>query len=446
MIALLATGLCLTGCAPEPSGGPPEGQSSGPALSAPDPRQSLHLTILHPFQGGEGLADLEALIVAFSVAHPEVVVREDFARDLLAELDARSAAGAPVDVMFHRDPLVLATLIEQERVKPLNATVDVSMLASTTISGVLDSVTSDGQLFAVPFRLDVKSLVWFSPRLFEANGYEVPVTWDGMLELSDRMRSDGIAPWCIGIESGPATGWVATDWVEDVLLRALGADQYDRWVMGELPFASFEVQYALERYLVPIWTDERVLGGRAAIAQEPWVTSTLGAFEEVPSCGLHRQGLLIEPIIADSFPASRFGIDHDFFLLPGLTLDDRPVLGSVDFATRLTENPAAEMFVRFLADLGSEDGPPGPDIALSPFAPVLGPSEKADGARYRAGEILASATVFRSDGSDRMPRAVGASDRPGSFWTEMTAWVDGRRSLEDALGAIDSRYAEVLGR
>ena len=42
---------------------------------------------------------------------------------------------------------------------------------------------------------------------------------EGRLELSDQMVVDGNTPLCIGVESGNATGWTATDWMEDLMLR-----------------------------------------------------------------------------------------------------------------------------------------------------------------------------------------------------------------------------------
>ena len=54
---------------------------------------------------------------------------------------------------------------------------------------------------------------------FDAAGYEIPETWDDLLALSDQIVADGGIPWCIGIESATATGWPATDWIEDIMLR-----------------------------------------------------------------------------------------------------------------------------------------------------------------------------------------------------------------------------------
>ena len=92
--------------------------------------------------------------------------------------------------------------------------------------------------YGFAYKMDLKSLVWYSPEQFEDNGYEIPTTMEGLIELSDQMVADGNTPWCIGVESGNATGWTATDWMEDIMLRTTSAENYDRWVSNDLAFNS----------------------------------------------------------------------------------------------------------------------------------------------------------------------------------------------------------------
>ena len=77
------------------------------------------------------------------------------------------------------------------------------------------------QLYGFFYKVDVKSLVWYSPENFEDAGYDVPQTMEELIALSDQIVADGETPWCIGLGSGGATGWPATDWVEDFMLRCL---------------------------------------------------------------------------------------------------------------------------------------------------------------------------------------------------------------------------------
>ena len=71
---------------------------------------------------------------------------------------------------------------------------------------------------------------------FEDNGYEIPTTMEDLLALADQMVSDVNTPFCIGLGSGGATGWPATDWMEDIMLRTHSPNTYDQWVSNEMKF------------------------------------------------------------------------------------------------------------------------------------------------------------------------------------------------------------------
>jgi alpha-glucoside transport system substrate-binding protein len=61
-----------------------------------------------------------------------------------------------------------------------------------------------------------------------------PETMEELKALTEQIVADGETPWCIGLGSGGATGWPATDWVEDMMLRTQPPDVYDKWVSNEI--------------------------------------------------------------------------------------------------------------------------------------------------------------------------------------------------------------------
>ena len=79
------------------------------------------------------------------------------------------------------------------------------------------------------------------------NGYERPDD-AGRAARRSRTRSPttGKKPWCAGIGSGEATGWPVTDWMEDMMLRLSGPEEYDKWVKHEIPFNAPEPVAALD--------------------------------------------------------------------------------------------------------------------------------------------------------------------------------------------------------
>ena len=151
------------------------------------------------------------------------------------------------------------------------------------------------------------------PNLFVAAGYTVPQTWDELLALTQMIADDGDPAWCIGIESGAATGWPATDWTEETMLRTTSLENYDAWVRGELDFASPEVTAAIEAWSEIWFNPDFVFGGTDGIVSTNFGDSPAPMFEDPPGCWLHKQGNFITGFFPEGTEA---GVDYDFFYLP----------------------------------------------------------------------------------------------------------------------------------
>ena len=80
-----------------------------------------------------------------------------------------------------------------------------------------------GKHYGLPTNINLKSMIWYPKTAFDAAGYKVPTTWDELVALSDQIVADGSTPWCVGFGSEGSTGWPATDWMEDIMLRTARA-------------------------------------------------------------------------------------------------------------------------------------------------------------------------------------------------------------------------------
>ena len=67
----------------------------------------------------------------------------------------------------------------------------------------------------------------------------------------------GSKPLCVGIESGTATGWTFTDWVEDMVLRQHGGDVYDQWVTTRSSSTIRRSSKSMQT-VADLWTEENV--------------------------------------------------------------------------------------------------------------------------------------------------------------------------------------------
>jgi len=292
----------------------------------------------------------------------------------------------------------------------------------------------DGQMVGVWHNADVKSLVWYPAAAFEEAGYEIPETWDELLALSDQMVADGRTPWCVGIESSGATGWVATDWMEDIMLRTTSPENYDRWVAGDLKFNSPEVKRAAE-VMGEIWFNpDYVFGGTTSILTTPFGDAPTPMFDDPPNCWLHRQASFITLFFPEDV---ELGTDVNYFYLPPIDEEfGKPVLGSGGIMSMFNDRPEVREVMRYLTT--------GESARVEAQAgTIVAPHNDADLAWYPSdiqrgyAEILQAADTFRFDGSDLMPGAVGA----GAFWTGMVDYVSGE-DLDSVMETIDNSWPQ----
>ncbi|MEM7378119.1 MAG: ABC transporter substrate-binding protein [Pseudomonadota bacterium] len=289
------------------------------------------------------------------------------------------------------------------------------------------------QLFGFFYKVDVKSLVWYSPENFEDAGYDVPTTMEELKVLTDQIVADGDTPWCIGLGSGGATGWPATDWVEDMMLRTQPPAVYDQWVSNEMPFDDPRVIAAIEEFGAFARNDAYVAGGAGAVASTDFRESPKGLFDSPPQCYMHRQASFIPAFFPDG---TEVGVDADFFYFPAYADKDlgAPVLGAGTLFSITNDSPGARALMEFLKTPIAHEVWMAQKGFLTPHKGV-NPAIYGDDTLRGMGEILLGATTFRFDASDLMPGGVGA----GSFWTGMVDYAGGA-SAEDVASTIQQSW------
>jgi len=356
--------------------------------------------------------------------------------------------GAASDILQLAQPAVINQYGEDGLIVELSTIMDIDKLASQ--QPALNTFQTENGTWAIPYKFDVKSTVWYPIKAFEAAGYEVPTTWDELIALSDQIVADGDNPWCLAIEDGPATGWLATDWVEDVMLRTAGIDAYKAWYLHELPFDSPEVREALDYVGQIFFTDDYVWGGTDAIvgtnirqAMDPMWGATLDSLDD-PECWMQKQATWYGP---DFFPDRKatgeesafvVGEDVGYFYFPPIKEEfGTPVLSAGDGLMVSADRPEVRAFAQWLAS------PEGMEVwvrsgrAISPNSAT--PTEWVEG-NYKgetAAAMIGGATALGFDASDLMPGPVGA----GSFWTGMVDWIGaGGTNTDEMLAAIDASW------
>ena len=382
------------------------------------------VSIFGPWRGED-----EALfrsVIAYFEAATGATVNYSSSENYEQQIVIDTQAGSPPNIAILPQPGLIQDLASKGLLTPLGdeaaAFVSENYGAgdSWVALGTYDDQNGEPQFFGFPFKADLKSLVWYVPENFEEAGYEIPETWEELTALADQIVEDGGVPWCIGLGSGGATGWPATDWVEDIMLRTQPPETYDAWTTNEIPFNDPAVVNALQIFADIATNADLVDGGPASVSATDFRDSPAGLFSIPPKCYLHRQASFISSFFPEG---TELGTDADFFYLPPSSEQDlgNPVLGGGTLFNITQDSPAAQAFIAFLQT------PIAHEVWMAQSG-FLTPLETANVEAYgnealrKQGEILVNASTFRFDGSDLMPGRIGA----GSFWTGIIDLVCGK--------------------
>jgi alpha-glucoside transport system substrate-binding protein len=432
LVAILA--LIAAACSSDDGGGGDESGATGGGASGVLPDTGT-VNVLNAMEPEEATA-------------VQAVVDENIDADYTIEIEASAdfeeqlpirAEGGTLDVALVPQPGSVRGLAEDGSIVSLeDMGIDVNAIADLVGQYYLDLGEVDGEHYGLPTNINLKSMIWYPKAAFDAAGYQVPETWDDLIALSDQIKADGSTPWCVGFESGGATGWPATDWMEDIMLRTAGVDTYDQWVNHEIPFNDPSVKHAAEVFGDVMFTDGYVLGGAADTPSIAFGDAPLPMFDDPPKCWLHRQASFINAFFPEGTEA---GVDYDWFPFP--PIDQQGILFAGEFAVVGTNANRAEVkdFLEQFIDEKTQCAMGGTTASsrISPNVNV-GPDCYANSILADASVVLTEALASgtgRFDASDMMPAAVGS----GSFWTGMVTYMQkGPDSLDGVLDDIEASW------
>jgi alpha-glucoside transport system substrate-binding protein len=355
------------------------------------------------------------------------------------QIVGQATAGNAANIAFVPQPGLLQQLVATGTVVEAPA-----MVAANTEKfwdpGWKTYGTVDGKFYAAPLGANVKSLVWYSPKMFEAKGYAVPATWEDMIKLSDTIAADsgGVKPWCAGIESGAATGWPATDWLEEVVLRTAGPDVYDKWISHEIKFSDPQIAEALATVGTILKNDKYVNAG-------------IGDVNSIAKTAFGDAGLPIQQgkcymMQMASFYASNWknnpdiSENGDIYAFYEPTMGDKnfgkPVEVGGEFVAAFSTNPEVQAFQFYLTTAHWANNQSKAAKSRISANKGLDVNNAQGSINKLSVEILQDPeAVSRFDASDLMPAAVGS----GAEWSQLTAWITGQDDAS-TLAAIDAAW------
>jgi len=384
--------------------------------------------------GGNELDNFREAVYAFT-EETGIGMAFEGTRDLAAVLTTRVEAGNPPDLAILPNPGQMHKLAKDGKLIDISTFMNMDGLKENYAQVWIDLASYEDKPYGIFYKVANKSLVWYNPTAFSDAGYEIPTTWDELIALSDKIVADGKIPWTIGIESGAASGWPATDWIEDIMLRTAGPDVYDKWVNHEISWTDPAVKTAWETFGQIVGKEDYQYGGTAGTLSTNFGDAPASLFTDPPEAYLHRQASFITGFFPEGVEA---GTDYDFFPFPPIDpAYGTPILGGADLIVMLNDTPEARELMKYLAS-------PKPQEIWAGLGGFLTPNKAVSTDVYpdeltkKMADMVVKAEVFRFDASDLMPAAVGA----GSFWTGTLDYVGGE-DLDAILEDIESSAVEA---
>jgi alpha-glucoside transport system substrate-binding protein len=359
-------------------------------------------------------------------------------RDINAQLETQISGGNPPDIAGLPGPGPMAQYARDGVLIPLDDVIDMDTYSSQYDQGWITAGTVDDQLVGIFTKVSVKGLIFYNPEQFEAAGYEVPEDFDGLTSLVEQIAADGTPPWGIGLESGAASGWPGTDWIEDFVLRQSGPDVYDAWVAGEQAWTSEEIRAAFEAFGAWAADEQFVAGGPNQVINTAFGNGGDCLFSDPPECFLHHQASFITGFFEDNFPdVAVAGETYDFFPMPGIEFNGVTTAG--DLFGMFNDTPQARSLMQYLTTPEAQQiwVERGGAISPSKEVPV---DAYPDETSARFAEIIQGAETTRFDASDLFP-----SEMNEAFFEAILNYVQNPDDLDSILEELDSVQESAYG-
>jgi alpha-glucoside transport system substrate-binding protein len=405
---------------------------AAPASAAQKDDKSV---VIYGAFGGDAAKNFQADLNAWASTNG-IKVKYTSLNDFNTAITVKIKAGQGPDIAIWPQPGGLMAM--KSKLKPLAQVVDVNSIKKTLLPGPWTSLAASGNnIYGLPIGVNFKSLVWYNPKAFKAAGYTVPKTGAQFDALVAKIKADGKYPCCATVP-----GWVASDWLEDMVLRYGGLNEYKKWAAGTTKFNSTLVKKAANKMGEYLKTEGNIEGGGKAAAATgvAWDASFDGPWRTGSSqCFMQKQGSFIQPFLPARIVKAIAADDTsevDVFTLPKPS-DAKydGALGGGDLAAALNTNADTKKVMAYiLSDKLGRAGWANSGFFYSAhktFPSSLYPSTL----QRKIGKLLAGSASFAFDQSDTVPPAVNDAE---SNW--LPKWVAGGATLDEALKAIDAAW------
>jgi alpha-glucoside transport system substrate-binding protein len=288
-----------------------------------------------------------------------------------------------------------------------------------------------GKHYEMMVKTQVKGLIWYNKHVFTG---QAPTSFDQLLSISPSQYG-AQSLFCAGFESGAASGWPASDQIDNIIMRQSGDQVYINWVQGKQKFTSAPIKLGYQTFLKEVAAGS-VYGGKNTVLSTNFAKAGDPLFNTTKGCLFLEQATFITSFFQQDFPSQNLkaGTDFDFFAHPsmGNSQYDGNVNGFYDNFAMYNDTPAARKLMQYMATKDAQQiwandgGTLGAIKTLTYNDPVFA----------RAADIAKGAKNLLVTAGDFMP-----ADMQKAFWQSLLNVTNNPGSLDSELAHLDQVQA-----
>ncbi len=405
------------------------GCSSGSGSSDDTNLNGKTVTVIGTWGGDEQAAFLK--MVAPWEQQTGAKVKYTGTRDINTVLTTGVSSGVLPDLAGLPGPGQMAEYAQAGKLLPLDDVLDMATYQSETAPALTALGKSDGKTYGVFIKAAVKGLIWYNVKAHDYSS-DAPKTWQDLQTAGAANLGSAKALWCLGVESGAASGWPGTDWIEDLVLRTAGPDVYTQWYGGKVKWSDPAIKNAFQMYVSDV-VGKTYGGSKNAVATN-FGNAGDPLFASPPGCEFLHQASFITGF--SQFKSHTAGTDYNFFPFPDI---DAKYAGAVEGAGDLFgmfhDTAAAKSLMKYLVTAAAQD-------VWVKIGGALSANKNAtsypDDVSKRSAQILANAKIFVFDASDSMPTAMN-----DAFWKGLVALTNGTKGVDQVLSELDAAQKDA---
>lgn len=282
-----------------------------------------------------------------------------------------------------------------------------------------------GKHYEEMVKTQVKGLFWYNKKVFTGTA---PKTFDEMLAINPAQYG-AQKLFCAGFESGSASGWPASDQIDNIIMRQSGDQVYTNWIQGKVKFSDPAIKLGYQTFLKEV-SAQNVYGGSNTALSTAFGKAGDPMFNSPPGCLFLEQATFISSFFTQDFPNVKAGTDFDFFGHPsmGVSQYDGNVNGFYDNFAMYNDTPAARQLMQYMATAPAQQiwANDGGTLAAIKSITYNDPVFKT------AATVAASAKNLLVTAGDFMP-----ADMQAAFWKSLLNVTRNPSSLDSELAKLD---------